>query len=207
MDLPKKTSDADLLKRMLAGDEEAFICLYNRHQAKVYRFAFQMSGSEAIAQDVTQEVFLMLMREGERYDTTRGSVSAYLYGIARNFVLQKLSKESRFVTIDEDANGREMMANDRSRSVRDPLDDLTRKEMLESLRQAILALPAHYREVVVFCELHEMSYAEVAETLDCAIGTVRSRLNRARTLLAEKLRNGEAASNQKKVISAERMFI
>ena len=99
------------------------------------------------------------------------------------------------------------MANDRSRSMRDPLDDLTRKEMLESLRQAILALPAHYREVVVFCELHEMSYAEVAETLDCAIGTVRSRLNRARTLLAEKLRNGEAAGNQKKVISAERMFI
>jgi RNA polymerase sigma-70 factor (ECF subfamily) len=207
MDLPDKTSDGDLLKRMLAGDEEAFVCLYRRHQSKVYKFALQMSGSDSIAEDVTQEVFMMLMREGENYDQARGAVSAYLYGVARNFVLRKLNKESRFVTIDEETNENEIYAQEKFTSLSDPLDDLTRKEMLETLRQAILALPAHYREVVVFCDLHEMSYAEVAEVLDCAIGTVRSRLSRARTLLTEKLRSAEATGKQKKVISAERMFV
>jgi RNA polymerase sigma-70 factor (ECF subfamily) len=207
MDLPTKTSDADLLKQMLAGDEEAFACLYTRHQSKVYKFALQMSGSVTLAEDVTQEVFLMLMREGESYDPARGAVSAYLYGVARNFVLRKLNKESRFVAIDEEAGESDNGASENSLSLRDPLDDLTRKEMLESLRQAILALPPHYREVVVFCDLHEMSYAEVAEVLDCAIGTVRSRLSRARTLLAERLRGSEVAARQKKVISAERMFV
>lgn len=207
MDLPVKTSDGNLLKRMLAGDEEAFVSLYTRHQSKVYKFAFQMSGSVTLAEDVTQEVFLMLMREGANYDPARGAVQAYLYGIARNFVLRKLSKESRFVAIDEEASESEIYTSENVTSLSDPLHDLTRKEMLESLRQAILALPAHYREVVVFCDLHEMSYAEVAEVLDCAIGTVRSRLSRARTLLTEKLRNQEAAAEQKKVISAERMFV
>jgi RNA polymerase sigma-70 factor, ECF subfamily len=207
MDLSTKTSDAVLLTQMLAGDEGAFVCLYTRYQSKIYRFALQMSGSAALAEDVTQEVFLTLMREGENYDSERGAVSAYLYGVARNFVLRKLSKESRFVAIDEDAGENGICANENAASLNDPLHDLTRKEMLEALRQAILALPAHYREVVVFCDLHEMSYAEVAEVLDCAIGTVRSRLSRARTLLMERVRKSEEPEKQKKVISAERMFV
>ncbi len=207
MNLPKKTGDADLLERMLAGDEAAFVCLYTCYQSKLYKFAFQMSGSPVVAEDVTQEVFLMLMREGENYDAARGTVSAYLYGIARNFVLRKLSKESRFVAIDEEVGESEIYTKENFTSLSDPLHDLTRKEMIETLRQAILALPPHYREVIVFCDLHEMSYAEVAEVLDCAIGTVRSRLSRARALLMEKMRNGEEPAKQKKVISAERMFV
>lgn len=206
MDLLKETSDAELLKQMLAGEERAFVSLYTRHQANVYKFAYQMSGSEGIADDVTQEVFMMLMRDGANYDATRGAVSAFLYGIARNFVLRKLAKENRFVAIDEEDESR-FTANGKTHQFTDPLQDLTRKETLEALRQAILALPAHYREVVVLCDLHEMSYAEVADALECAIGTVRSRLSRARTLLADRLRGAEEVNAQKKAISAERIFI
>ncbi len=79
--------DDDLLQRMMAGDEEAFLALYRRRQARIYRFALQMSGNPAIAEDVTQEVFMTLIREPQRYDPSRGRLSAFLYGIARNRVL------------------------------------------------------------------------------------------------------------------------
>jgi RNA polymerase sigma-70 factor (ECF subfamily) len=69
-----------------------------------------------------------------------------------------------------------------------PLEDLTRAETIESVRKAVLSLPPKYREVVVLCELQDLSYVETAEILDCAIGTIRSRLHRARALLLEKLR-------------------
>jgi RNA polymerase sigma-70 factor (ECF subfamily) len=69
----------------------------------------------------------------------------------------------------------------------DPLADLTRDEMVEAVRRAVLALPAHYREVVLLCYLHELSYAEAADVIGCELGTVRSRLHRARALLAERL--------------------
>jgi RNA polymerase sigma-70 factor (ECF subfamily) len=173
---------------MLAGDEDAFVTLYRRRQGGVYRFALQMCGSEPIAEDVTQEVFMVLMREAHRYDTSRGSVAAYLYGIARNHVLRHLHRDRNSVQMvdetDEDgaALAALMVAED------DPLGDLTRSETIESVRQAVLGLPAHYREVVVLCELHEMSYAEAAEVLGCAVGTIRSRLHRARALLLDRLR-------------------
>jgi hypothetical protein len=93
MAVPQQLTDTDLLRRMLAGDEEAFTALYRRRQGGVYRFALQMSGSEAVAEDVVQETFMVLMREGGNFDAGRGSVSAYLYGIARNHVLRAFDRE------------------------------------------------------------------------------------------------------------------
>jgi RNA polymerase sigma-70 factor, ECF subfamily len=171
---------------MMAGDEAAFTALYRRRQAGVYRFALQMSGSEAIAEDVTQEVFLALMSDATRFDSSRGSLSSYLYGIARNHVLRRLERDRPFVQIVDDASDGEphhgnWVADD------NPHDEFQRSEMIGRLRQAVLALPEHYREVVVLCDLHEMSYVEAANALGCAIGTVRSRLHRARALLLGKL--------------------
>ena len=179
-------SDDELLRLMMAGDEAAFTALYRRRQAGVYRFALQMSGSEAIAEDVTQEVFLALMNDATRFDSSRGSLSSYLYGIARNHVLRRLERDRPFVQIVDDASDGEphqgvWVAED------NPHDELQRNEMIGRLRQAVLALPEHYREVVVLCDLHEMSYVEAANALGCAIGTVRSRLHRARALLLGKL--------------------
>jgi RNA polymerase sigma-70 factor (ECF subfamily) len=181
-------SDAELLRLMLAGEEDAFVTLYRRRQGPVYRFALNMSGSEAVAEDVTQEVFMVLMRDGRNFDPSRGSVASYLYGIARNHVLRVFDRERSFVPIGDDAEESDARVHERLIAHDDPLGDLTRGEMIARLRQAVLALPAHYREVVVLCELHEMSYAEAAGVLDCAVGTVRSRLHRARSMLAGKMR-------------------
>src|SRR3954470_12931312 len=184
-------TDAELLKLMLCGDEDAFTALYRRRQGGVYRFALQMSGSEALAEDVVQEVFMVLMRDGGNFDPARGSLSAYLYGIARNHVLRAFERERSFVPLDADEGDSGEAPHENLIAHFDPLGDLTRGEMVEKLRQAVLALPAHYREALVLCELHELSYADAAGTLNCAVGTVRSRLHRARAMLAEKMRGRE----------------
>lgn len=199
-------SDDELLRLMLAGDEGAFVTLYRRRQAGIYRFALQMSGSEAIAEDVVQEVFMVLMNEAGNYDPAKGSLSAYLYGVARNHVLRFLSRDRSFVSIGDsyeeegEATHEHLIAED------DPLADLTRNEMIESVRQAVMALPAHYREVVVLCDLHEMSYAEAAQVLSCAVGTIRSRLHRARTLLIEKLRATKERDAAQPIVNSARCF-
>jgi RNA polymerase sigma-70 factor (ECF subfamily) len=179
-------SDNDLLRLMLAGDEEALAQLYRRRQAGVYRFALQMSGSKPIAEDVTQEVFLFLMREGQVFDPERGSVGAFLLGVARNYVLRRLRVEHLLAPLADDQDD-EQSAFQATADLC-PLEDLTRAETIENVRRAVLTLPPKYREVVVLCELQEVSYVETAEILGCAIGTVRSRLHRARALLVSKLR-------------------
>src|SRR5215813_6979132 len=95
-------SDNELLRQMLAGDEDALAQLYRRRQASVYRFALQMSGSKSIAEDVTQEVFLFLMRDGHVFDPARGSVSAFLLGVARNHVLRRLRVEHLLSPLADD---------------------------------------------------------------------------------------------------------
>jgi RNA polymerase sigma-70 factor (ECF subfamily) len=185
-------SDDELLALLRAGDEGAFLTLYHRRQGGIYRFALRMSGSETVAEDVTQEVFMTLVRGDGRYDSSRGSFSAYLFGVARNQVLRRLEKERFLSQIYEDEDGGESPTPESLITLDDPLGDLTRKEMIASVRQAVLALPAHYREVVVLCDLQEMSYADASAALGCAVGTVRSRLHRARALLVEKLRAYQA---------------
>ncbi|HWW76604.1 MAG TPA: sigma-70 family RNA polymerase sigma factor [Pyrinomonadaceae bacterium] len=184
----QQQTDAELLGRMLVGDEDAFTALYRRRQPSVYRFALQMSGSEAVAEDVVQETFMVLMRDASNFDPARGSLAAYLYGIARNHVLRAFDRERALVRFDDETEEGRDAPHENLITRPDPLGDMTRAETVEQLRQAVLALPTHYREVVVLCELHEMSYVEAAEALDCAVGTVRSRLHRARAMLAEKMR-------------------
>lgn len=187
-------SDEELLGLLRAGDESAFVALYRRRQGGIYRFALRMSGSESIAEDVTQEVFLHLMHGNGNFDAARGSIQAYLFGIARNQVLRRVERDRAYLLVSHDDEERDSPMNEALIATHDPLVDLTRRETIDSVRQAVLALPAHYREVVVLCDLHEMSYLEAAEVLGCAIGTVRSRLHRARAILVEKLRDLSAAS-------------
>jgi RNA polymerase sigma-70 factor (ECF subfamily) len=180
--------DGDLLHRISRGDESAFLMFYRRHQGSVFRFAFQMGGSAEIAEEVTQDVFMVVIKSAVRYDPSRGSVAAYLYGVARNFVLRRLEEERPYITTLDDPESEQVGL---ATSEQDPLGDLTRNERIESLRKAVLALPPAYREVVVLCDLHELDYAEAASALGCAIGTIRSRLHRARALLTEKMRAEE----------------
>src|SRR5215467_10720113 len=185
-------SDERLLQMTMAGDEEAFTRLYRRLRGAVYRFARQMSGSSSVAEDVTQEVFLILLRRAELYDPQRGSLSTYLMRIARNEILRRLDRDRAYVALAEEDSSPDKEPDENLIVRSDPLGNLMRDEEIESVRQAVLALPLHYREVVVLCELEEMSYTEAAALLGCAVGTVRSRLHRARALLKQRLRGGEA---------------
>lgn len=188
MTKPMVPSDAELLRLMLAGDEQAFTALYRRHNGLVYRFALLMSGQASVAEEVTQEVFLALLRNGRRYDPERGSLKAYLCGAARNQVLLLTEKERPYVRLVEEADDGEAFSIAQLISGDDPLGDCARNEANRLVRQAVLALPARYREVIVLCDFQEMSYAEAALALDCPIGTVNSRLHRGHALLLKKLR-------------------
>jgi RNA polymerase sigma-70 factor, ECF subfamily len=176
-------ADAELVGRALGGEREAFEAIYCRYQAIVYRFARAMTGSPTKAEDVTQEVFVVLMRDLARYEPQRAGLSTYLYGVARNLTRARLRREQRFVNLDEmSAEGSEPADPD------DPSAALARAQNLIRLRKAIVGLPSRYREVVILCDLHELSYAEAAGVIGTPVGTVRSRLHRGRTLLAERFR-------------------
>lgn len=186
-------SDDELWRLLRAGDESALVALYRRRQSGIYRFALRMSGSESTAEDVVQEVFMILMRGDGHYDATRGSFSAYLFGIARNQVLRRFEKDRFLAPLNESDDEIEAALPASLITHYDPLGDLTRQETIVMVRQAVQALPVHYREVVLLCDLHELSYAEAAAALGCAVGTVRSRLHRARALLVERLGAQQAA--------------
>jgi RNA polymerase sigma-70 factor, ECF subfamily len=184
MKLPE--SDHQLFERLRAGNEQAFVALYHRRQPALYRFALQMSGSAPVAEDITQEVFLALLRDECGYDPDRGSLAAYLFGIARKLLLRQF--ERRRFDVSVDATGEDGRRFAEPVDASDPLADLAGCERIEALRRAVSSLPRRYREVVVLCDLEEVDYAEAAAALGCPIGTVRSRLHRARLLLAGKLR-------------------
>ena len=184
---PEPEDDEVLLERMRSGDESAFVALYRRRQGAIYRFAFHMTGSDSAAEDVTQEVFLALIRKDCGFDPLRGSLSAYLFGIARKLVLRHLERNRLVVEMTGD--GPEVAGPAAS----DPMNDLMRLEGISQLRRAVHALPKRYREVVVLCDLEELDYVAAAAALDCPVGTVRSRLNRARALLLEKLQTRDGA--------------
>ena len=187
LESPSHNEDSDLLRLISAGDEAAFLEFYNRHQGPVYRFALHMSGKTEIAEEVTQDVFVALMKAA-KYDRNRGSVIAFLYGIARNLVLRSLDREKPYLTLLDDPEG------EYTGRVADPHDlegELTRNQRIETLRKAVLALPPSYREVIVLCDLNEMDYLEAAVVAGCAVGTIRSRLHRGRALLLEKMRASE----------------
>jgi RNA polymerase sigma-70 factor, ECF subfamily len=184
MEPMRQETDEELLIRLRRGDEAAFLALYRKRQGSLYRFALQMSGSAGTAEDITQEVFLTLLRGECGFNPERGTLSGYLFGIARKLALRQMERGRIDVALDSDTEEStlpELAVND------DPLAELTHREGIEALRRAVTALPRRYREVVALCDLEELDYADAAAALGCPIGTVRSRLHRARALLLEKL--------------------
>ena len=178
-----QSTDSDLLRLSAKGDEEAFLILYRRHQGLVFRFALHMSGCRETAEEVTQEVFLAMLSDGHQYSPQRGPFDSYLIGMARNQVRRQLRRLRPPGHREADAHpAAAIEANE------DTLAALTKEQELRALREAILKLPLNYREAIVLCDLEGMDYTDAAEQLGCAVGTVRSRLHRARSLLEAKLR-------------------
>ena len=176
-------ADDVLLARIAAGDVDALAELFRRHQQAIYRFVLHLTGSSALADDVTQDVFVAVIRDAGRYEPGRAPVPAWLCGIARNFVRRRLSIEKGAASLDPE----DLVESITPVVTPDPVGDLTTAERIEALRRAVLRLPLRYREAIVLCDLQEMSYADAAVALECPVGTVRSRLNRGRTLLAAKM--------------------
>lgn len=172
-----EVDDAGLIAAARRGDAEAFSALFARYQGPLFRYAAHMCGREA-GDDVVQETFLAVLRDPVRYDAARGSVGAYLFGIARHQVFRRL--RSRGAPDDDAAVGDAAVP-----AV--ALDHLTRLETIEAVRGAIESLPPVFREVVVLCELQEMSYGDAAGIIGCPLGTVRSRLHRAKSMLTARL--------------------
>jgi len=182
--------DAGLIALARRGDAVAFSRLFAGFERRIFRYAAHMCGRDA-ADDVVQETFLALLRPSTAlraggpagYDSSKGTVGGYLFGIARHFMLKRLSARE-VATFDLDEHDeRTAWPDDRPSA----LDTLSREETIQAVRAAIASLPAAYREVVVLCELQEMSYTDAAAIAQCPVGTVRSRLHRAKALLMTKL--------------------
>jgi RNA polymerase sigma-70 factor, ECF subfamily len=199
---PVETRDVELLRRLAAGDDDAFLEFYRRHQGGLYRYAVHMCGRPESAADVVQETFFTLIQHSGKYDEERGTPAAFLFGIARNHLRKLHEKEGRYVPLSDEigrglstgesgeigranGNGHLPIGTGRTETI---LENLERGQIAGLLREAILTLPDHYREPLTLCDLEEKSYGEAAALLDCPVGTVRSRLNRARSMLLDKLR-------------------
>ena len=186
MKIRQNDQDEELLTRSSRGDEEAFTNLYRRHADVLYRFAFRMTGSSWGAEEIVQDVFMTLVREPGKYDAERGTLPAFLFGITRNKIMkynERLPREISLVERQEDGSGGGLTLRDSFT----PAMWAEQRERLEKVRAAVMDLPVEFRETVVLCELEEMSYEQAARTLDCPIGTIRSRLHRGRALLLAKL--------------------
>jgi RNA polymerase sigma-70 factor (ECF subfamily) len=170
--------ELELVRRMKSGDESAFVHLYRRHRDGVFRLALMYSGSHATAADVTQDAFIHFITHPAQYDATRGTLAAWLCGIARNLVRKGAAWR-------EDATDPEVFESHAEHDT--PLERVLRGEAAEQVRRAIASLAPHYRDVLILCEISELSYAEAAHVCGIDIGTVRSRLSRARARLAQSL--------------------
>ena len=101
---PVELTDDGLLRRVMAGDEDAFSLLYKRRHPSLYRFALHMSGNTAVAEDVTQEVFMALIRDPGRFDPAKGTLAGFLFGVARNHLRKRWEQDRRIVSLIGDAD-------------------------------------------------------------------------------------------------------
>jgi RNA polymerase sigma-70 factor, ECF subfamily len=186
MQIDSRERDDVLLRRSANGDEEAFTLLYRRHQAPIYRFALRMTGNTWAAEEIVQDVFMTLVREPKKYDAERGALGAFLYGVARNRIMkhqERLPREVPLLNPEDDG----FRGYPKAVESATPAHWAELRERREHVRAAVLELPADFREAVALCLLEEMSYEEAARSLQCPIGTIRSRLHRGRALLLAKL--------------------
>jgi RNA polymerase sigma-70 factor, ECF subfamily len=207
----KKTStddadpEAQLVERLKQRDESAFLALYDRHRRSVYWFLVHMTGSVAVAEDLTQGVFVAILEKVgsgtiEQFDFGKGAFEGYLLGIARNLAREERRKTYRFASLESVFEAPEWQRVldkfCRENQIQDAEALLAAQSDLKLLYRAILDLPHPYRETIVLCSLQEKSYQQAAAILQCSEGTVASRLHRAKGLLAAKML-GPAANEVK----------
>lgn len=150
--------------------DSEFQKVFNDHKDAVYRFAWRMCGSGTVAEDITQDVFVSLLRQPQRFDPGRGSMRAFLLGIARNIALKRWRDESRW----------EELADTEFAVMDTAVERIEAREIGEIVGDAVRSLPLLQREVLILAEYEEMSLEEIAAAVESQTGTVKSRLHRAR---------------------------
>jgi RNA polymerase sigma-70 factor (ECF subfamily) len=184
----RSMDDADVVGMFLEGETRAFEELVDRYQGRLVNFIYRTIGDRDRAEDLTQEAFIRVHRHIARFDRSK-KFSTWIYTIASNLAKNELRNRSRnpmvlFQSLREQQRDEE----ERPIEFEDPAsrpDDLYRKRHLQSLvEQSVARLPAHHREVFVLRELEGKSYEEIADVTGVHLGTVKSRLNRARTAFA-----------------------
>jgi RNA polymerase sigma-70 factor (ECF subfamily) len=146
-----------------------FRAAFHRHKDGIYRFAWRMTGSPEAAEDIAQETFLTLLRQPDLYDPSRGELRALLFGIARNLALKLWRREHRWTSLEEEG----------ALEVFEP----SHSEAAAIVGEAVRALPPLQREALILAEYEELTLEEIAMAVGAEIGTVKSRLHRARESL------------------------
>lgn len=179
----ERTSDELLLKQAGKGDDESFLELYRRYRNPIFRFAYRMSGSIEVAEDVTHDCFLNLIRRPENFNPGLGSLQTYLYAAARNLSLKQFrhrTREAAMADLEVEPSGP---------AREEPLGQLLEEEMAAKVRAAIAALPELQREVLVLYEYEGLALNEIAGIVGAGVGAVKARLFRARQRLKADLKS------------------
>jgi RNA polymerase sigma-70 factor, ECF subfamily len=183
----RQVEDSAVVSAFLAGEERAFQELVDRYQTRLLNFIYRTIGDRERAEDLVQEVFIRVYRHLHRFDRSK-KFSTWIYTIASNLAKNELRNRSRNPLVLFQAIRKNWQDDDRPLQFEDTTsrpDDMYRKRHLRDLvEQSVDRLPEHHREVFVLRELEGKSYEEIAEITSCNLGTVKSRLNRARNAFA-----------------------
>jgi RNA polymerase sigma-70 factor (ECF subfamily) len=175
----------NLIDQALSGDSTAFGEVYFAFRASIYGFAYRMLRETSLAEDVTQEVFMFLLENPQRFEPERGELLSFLCGIARRKIIQHLRKHStRFEIFDDDLD----KFNEIEKIENSPLEVLLNEELAEKIEDLITELPPLVREVLILREFEHLSYSEISQITETNLGLVKTRLYRARKALADQLR-------------------
>src|SRR5688572_22047646 len=183
-DTSATVDDAELVRQLGEGDNCAAQVLYQRHVGALLRFTVAIGGCRQTAEDAVHDTFIELLRHPARFDPRRGSLGAYLFSIARHRMARIARCARRSVQLELEDAQHEMGSDARPLALQSCMTtehEGERAYTIEQVRTAILALPLLHREVIALCDLEELPYADVALIVNCPLGTVRSRLHRART--------------------------
>jgi RNA polymerase sigma-70 factor, ECF subfamily len=180
--LPERTTDEVLLNKAGEGDQAAFLVLYERYREPIFRFAYRLLGSVEIAEDVTHDCFLSLIRKPENYRPERASLKTYLYAAARNLALKHFRSQGREIGLDE------VVEEPKDSPRRGPLRRLLDEELATLVRDAVFSLPPLQREALILFEYEGLSLNEVAEIAGTDAGAIKARLYRAREGMRRMLR-------------------
>ena len=180
--------------------QREFEQLFMRSQRRAYNLAYRLTGNAADAEDVAQDAYVRAWTNFETYDSSR-SFEGWLFRIITNRVIDMRRRQKRvpMYSLDTPVQGDEdgqPLAHEFAAPDSNPQDIVTGPIMDEKLQKALDSLPADYRTAILMCDVEEKSYQEIAAAMHCAIGTVRSRIHRARVMLRKQMDPGIPAKGR-----------